>query len=227
MQLALLLGLALLTHATDARADTIVQYCVGCTGNGSTIQFPGQSVTTPTGSWDHVAFNFYDAVSGAPAASGSLYLFTRAYTGSAASLAASASSAPGYVATATASGSLYLFDPSLVLSGNTQYFFYAGSLPSAGGETFDFSNAYTGGQRYFSGNGGTLNFGSSAGTDYAFNLSTTNPGPIPGSGLVSYLLLGIGGLGLRFRQGVALARAAVRRLSASAAGTAAVTRKPA
>src|SRR3569833_1589914 len=46
MQLTLLLGLALLTHATDARADTIVQYCVGCTGNGSTIQFPGQSVTT-------------------------------------------------------------------------------------------------------------------------------------------------------------------------------------
>ena len=104
-----------------------------------------------------------------------------------------------------------------MLSGNTQHFFYAGSLPSANGETFDFSNTYMGGQRYFSGNSGTTNFSGSSGSDCAFTLSGTaiNPGPIPGSGLLSWLLLGVGGPGLRFRQAVALGARACRRVTAS------------
>lgn len=214
--LALLLSVTLFSATTPAKGDIIIaQYCVGCTGGGNPNQFPGQSVTTPSGSWTNVTFNFYDGGSGNAAASGSLYLFTQAYTGSAASLAGSASSASGYVATATASGSVYVFNPSLTLSGNTQYFFYAGSLPSANGETFDFSNSYTGGQRYFSGNGGTLNFSPSSGSDYAFNLSSTNPGPVPGGGLLSYLFVGVGGLALRFRRGVAFAKNTCRRMRAS------------
>ena len=226
--LTLLFGAMMFSAASPAMADIIIaQYCVGCTGGGNPNQFPGQSVTTPSGSWTNVTFNFYDGVTGAPAASGNLYLFTQAYTGSGVNLASSASSSPGYVATATASGSVYVFNPSLTLSGNTQYFFYAGSLPSANGETFDFSNSYTGGQRYFSGNGGTLNFSGSSASDYAFNLSTSNPGPVPGGGLLSYLFLGVGGFALRFRRGAALAKNACRRICAWFGRFRPLTRKPA
>jgi len=214
LQLGLLLGLAFLSKAPDARADTIVQYCVGCSGNGRSIQVPGQSVTTPSGTWDHVAFNFYDADTGAAVAAGNLYLFTQAYTGTAVDLASSAASSPGYVATAAASGSKWIFSTSLVLSGNTQYFFYADTIPATNRAAFTTNSGYADGDRYFSGNSGTLNFGAGAGTqDYAFNLSTTNPGPLPGGGLLSYLLLGIAGLGLRFRQGVVFARTVSRRVS--------------
>ena len=226
--LTLLFGAMMFSAASPAMADIIIaQYCVGCTGGGNPNQFPGQSVTTPSGSWTNVTFNFYDGVTGAPAASGSLYLFTQAYTGSGVNLASSASSSPGYVATATASGSVYVFNPSLTLSGNTQYFFYAGSLPSANGETFDFSNSYTGGQRYFSGNGGTLNFSGSSASDYAFNLSTSNPGPVPGGSLLSYIFLGVGGFALRFRRGAALAKNACRRICAWFGRFRPLTRKPA
>lgn len=215
--LALLLMLALSGFASSAKAATIVAYDAGGTGQvGNTNQIPGQSVTTPSGgSWTDITFNFYNASTGAAVASGNLYLFTQTYGGTASSLSSQASSSAGYVATAAASGSVYVFGPSVTLLAGTVYYFYADSQPSpVDGLSGTSNSGYADGQRYFSGNAGTLNFGAAAATqDYAFNLSTSAPGPIPGAGLLSYAVVLIGGVGLRFRLCLAAARKTCRRLS--------------
>ena len=229
--LALLVAFALFGFASAVKAATIVAYDAGGTGQiGNTNQVPGQSLTTPSGTWSNITFNFYDATTGNPVASGNLYLFTQTYGGTANSLSTQASSSAGYLATATASGSQYVFDSSVTLSGGTTYYFYAGTQPSpVNGLSGTSNSGYANCQRYFSGNAGTLNFGAaSSAQDYAFNLSgTAAPGPTPGAGLLSWAVVGFGGIAFRFRLCLSAAKTACRRMRAWLAALAFARRKAA
>jgi hypothetical protein len=208
-------AIALLGAAPAAKADTIAQYLVN---NAQTCCSPfGQSVTTTgTGPWTSISFNFYDASNNAYAA-GNLYLLTQEYTGRAGSLS---TATPGYVAQVAATGGTsWVFDPSVTLQPNTQYFFYMNSTPAAS-LAVDSAGGYAGGTEY-SLNGTTF---SAASGDLDFTLSSAqaSPGPIPGSGLLSYLLLGFGGAAFhkRLRARFAALREALRGPGRSRSATA-------
>jgi hypothetical protein len=99
--------------------------------------FPGESLTTPLGGpWNNLTFNWF-AIGGAPTAAGMLYLFTQEYLGTPADLSPGL---PGLLAvSAPASGGMYVFAPTLTLSGATQYFFYTDTSLTLTGSQVDIS----------------------------------------------------------------------------------------
>jgi hypothetical protein len=141
--IAFVTALALLTGVVPetARADIITQNTAGTTG--ANTFFPGQSLTTPGGGpWDHITFNFFsDVPATTPTAAGTLFLLSQEYLGTPADLS---SSTPGFLAQSQSiSGGMYIFDPSIALQPNTQYFFYANaSFLNSGGNTVPGGNVY-------------------------------------------------------------------------------------
>ncbi len=136
-------------------SPSIVEFGVGSTGSGFGGG-PGQSVTTPAGGpWTNIAFNFYDRSTGAAQAVGNVYLFDAPYTGTPQALSVST---PGLLGVGSASGSVYLFPPSLKLLPNTHYFFYCDTRPGGAGGT------------YLNSPNGNGNFGSAPCCDAAFRL---------------------------------------------------------
>jgi hypothetical protein len=202
---------ALFGLAPPARADTIVQSTA--TNSSLSDLALGQSVLTPNGGpWGNITFNFYNS-SNNPFAVGSLYLLNQAYGGTPANLS---SSTTGYIATGTASGGTsWVFDPSVTLQSNMTYFFYMGSTSGATGLKYSTVNPYAGGNDYAT-SSATSNFVDQPTVDAAFTLSgTPNPGPLPGSGLLSWAALCFGGIAMRFRLCLAAARTACRRVNAA------------
>jgi hypothetical protein len=184
------IAIAVSSLAPIARADTITEYRVHNAGVNGSATPVGQSVTTPTGGpWHSITFNFYDFGSN-PFATGNLYLLDQAYAGTPAALS---SSTTGYIGTGTASGGVWTFDPSVTLQASTQYFFYLDTVPGTTLQS-DSANGYAGGRLYVAGSTAS-NYFSSAGDDLNFTLEgTASPAPIPGAGLLSYLVVGCGGL---------------------------------
>jgi hypothetical protein len=101
------------------------------------------------------------------------------------------SSTTGYIATGTASGgSTWVFNASVELLSSTQYFFYMDTAATP--DLLLGNNDYAGGGEYVAGS--TVDNFRSEGFDLNFTLSgTPSPGPLPGAGLLSYLVLGFGG----------------------------------
>ena len=110
--------LAFLASPVGAAASPIVSF-TAFTGINS--DEPGQSVTTPVGGpWNNLTFNWLD-LAGAPTAAGTLFLLTQAYVGTPAALGAAT---PGFLATtASISGGMWIFDPSVTIQGATQDIF--------------------------------------------------------------------------------------------------------
>ncbi len=78
------------------------------------------------GPFDNINFNFVDAVN----PTGDLFILTQAYAGTPPALSGTT---PGFLAESTGvSGGVYQFDPTVTLSGSTQYFFYV-DQPFGGG----------------------------------------------------------------------------------------------
>jgi hypothetical protein len=99
----------------------------------------GQAVVTPSGAspFDDITFSWLD--NGAPVAGGDLYIFTSAYTGTAAGL-----SSAGYYAESTgASGGVWSFASSVLLLPDTTYYFYSDSPPLT--ITYDVGGGASGG----------------------------------------------------------------------------------
>jgi hypothetical protein len=117
--------LALLFFGTGVlNAQVVIASHTGGTSAGS--QYPAESFTTPAGGpWNNITFNFVAGDFATPAAVGTAYLLTQAYTGTPAGLS---SSAAGFVAASTGvSGGKYVFAPSVTLQPNTQYFVFSDS----------------------------------------------------------------------------------------------------
>ena len=82
----------------------------------------GQSLTVPgSTSFNNLRFNWYGLADARPVAVGTLYLLTQEYLGLPGGLS---QATPGFVASASASGSQYLFSPSIAVTGGRQYWFY-------------------------------------------------------------------------------------------------------
>lgn len=156
---------------------------------GSAGQPVGQSVTTASGGpWGSLSFNFIDDSSN-PYASGNLYVLSQVYAGSPAALSAAT---PGFIGVAAASGGVWTFAPSLILHSSTQYFFYMDSNITSS-IALEVPGNYAGGTAY-SAASTTRNYGPTSGDlDFLLTGTQSNPGPIPGSGALSYLVLGFGG----------------------------------
>lgn len=135
--------LSFLAFATPTQADTITSYTAGIAGN-STF-FSGQSFTTPgTGPWDDITFNFFSS-GGTPQAVGTLYLLTQPYAGTPAGLSGAV---PGFLAsTSSIVSNQWVFNPSVMLQSNTQYFAFMDSQTLINGSN---SDAYSGGSAYLS-----------------------------------------------------------------------------
>jgi hypothetical protein len=180
--------LAVASLAPSARADTIVSFPV-VNGNSGDFDFIlGQSVTTPGGGpWNNITFNFYNS-SGA-FATGNMYLLNQEYLGTPSALSSSTS---GYLATGTATGgTAWVFDPSVTLQANIQYYFY---MSSTNGTYIKISTDYADGNAY-NATDTSSSYMYSVGSDVNFQLSgDPAPAPLPGAGLLSYLVVGCGAL---------------------------------
>ena len=182
------IAVALLSATLPAKADTVAQYS-NFTGSFPPGQPVGQSVTTASGGpWGSLSFNFIDSSSN-PYASGNLYVLSQIYAGTPAALSAAT---PGFIGVAAASGGVWTFAPSLILHSSTQYFFYMDSNVTSS-IALEVPGNYAGGTAY-SAASTTRNYGPTSGDlDFLLTGTQSNPGPIPGSGALSYLVLGFGG----------------------------------
>jgi hypothetical protein len=171
------LGALSLLAPRSAQAQTLVEVTAGTATN---TFFPGQSVTTPAGGpFNNIAFNFFsDGPATTPTAAGTLFILTQEYLGTPDALSAAT---PGFLASSTGiSGGVYQFSSAVVLSGNTQYFFYANAAQLLSGQAADI---YAGGNVYAT-NGGGSNYNSLTSQDANFRLSqiaVASAAPEPGS----------------------------------------------
>jgi hypothetical protein len=180
-----------------AKADLITEFTTG-TSAAATI-FGGQSVTTPSGGpWDDLSFNFFSNVPPTtPSATGELFLLSSAYTGTPSGLS---TSTPGFIAeSASISGGVYFFAPSLTIQPGTQYFLYPNAAVS---ETVSPTGGYSGGIGYFA-SGSTSDYGS-VGGDANFKLSGTT---VPEPNSVILLVTGIAMAGSLTRRKLKMRRA--------------------
>lgn len=147
---------------SSTASATIIVENTGGPGSGGSSDFYGQSFTTPSGSsFDSIEFNFFsDVPPTTPVANGTLYLLSSAYSGTPSALS---SSTTGYIASSTGvSGGMYVFDVSVTLQPDTQYFVYADTalLPS-GGNVFGSEESYkasTSGSSFGTNGGASANF---------------------------------------------------------------------
>ena len=89
-----LIGVVILLHGAQARADVITSFTSLLDDRGTGFGFPGQSITTPTGGpWDNLTFNWFDSpganIVGIPIAGGTLFLLSSEYLGTPAALSSS------------------------------------------------------------------------------------------------------------------------------------------
>jgi hypothetical protein len=109
-------GSALVVTIASNTAGTVF------TGNNNV----GQSVTMPgSGSFNNLRFNWYGSLGAGPIAAGTLYLLTQEYLGLPGGLGPAT---PGFVASAPASGSQYVFPPGTTVIGGTEYWFYCDAM---------------------------------------------------------------------------------------------------
>jgi hypothetical protein len=196
--LALTTGATLFNSVQPATAATITEFTGG---TQAANLFPGQSVTTDSSSlpWNNITFNWFsDEAATIPTAFGTLFLLTQEYLGTPAGLSAAT---PGFLAQSQSIvGGQYVFDPSVTLQANTQYFFYTNAIGLSTGTS---NGTYPGGNFY--GSSG-LSFRFAPGQDANFRLSGT---PIP----TPALLPGLVGMGMiAFRKRRAEAKQAAEKV---------------
>ena len=179
-----LLPLAMLCGRAG-RADSIISFLgdgnpahAGFVGEG----YSGQSFTTPGGGpWKNITFNFVSYTGGGPVgpfAQSTITLLNQVYAGTPAALD---SSTAGYVGTAAAVGNVYQFDPSVQLSGNTQYFIYVSGDAGISAISVEFPGSYLGGDYYYAVDGGTA-YSPSESSPGANNFSNFDFSPVtPGT----------------------------------------------
>ena len=194
--LALAAGVLLgLSCAVPATAQVIVE---NRGGSGPTVATyaQGQSVTLPSGvaGLNNFSFNFYDSANNNGFASGRLFLLNTSYLGTPATLS---SLTPGYIADTTAAGNLWTFSlPGQGLSSG-QIFFYM-DAPSGVSLKVASSSNYGGGNQYVA-NSASMNYGNQSARDLDFtiaNAAAPSPGPVPGAGLISWLIAALTAAGV-------------------------------
>lgn len=168
------------------------------TGSSSSTSYAGQSFTlggTNADSFNNITFSFFSGTNAV--ASGVLSIFS-----------AAVSANPTATATATANlvgrstgifNGAYVFDSSVTLVGNTQYFAYANVSQTL---TYSSANVLAGGNRY-STTSASSNYSSSTGSDYKFLLSAV-PEPASWAMMLGGFAL-IGGTLRRRRAGISFA----------------------
>lgn len=176
----LALALLLFSTAMPARAGDIVAESLHA--NASTApNYRGQSFTTgPAAQYAGLTFNFYQwGLPGLPAfapATQTYFLLNREFLGRNDQLN---TSTPGFIATTTGvRGDQWVFDPSVTLLGNTQYWLYGSGdfrVPISG--TFAVGSGYSGGQIYAAGVGDGNRFSADPRFDMAFTIHS-NPAPL-------------------------------------------------
>ena len=165
---------------------TIIQNTLG-TGTGSAGIF-GQSFTTPDlGPWTELTFNFFSDVLGTtPSAAGTAFLLSQIYTGTPAALSGAI---PGFLAASTGTmDGKYVFETSVQILANTQYFIYANAIVSVTG-----GNQLPGDSAYFAPDANS-NF-IAAGASANFNLSGT-AASVPEPTSVGLALMGLGAMAM-------------------------------
>ena len=180
-----------------ALAETIVSHTSPAEAFPIPVAEIGQSFTTPDADqgWNNLRFNWFSnqdqGVATLPTASGILFLLSQEYTGLPEDLS---SATPGYIAdTFSFADQFYVFDPTVELNPNTQYFVY--TYDSLGPGMADLSGSYAGGVGYTAGGFASDVFFTVTGADFNFDMTGT---AIPEPGTL--MLLGLGGVALLRRR---------------------------
>jgi len=177
---------AIVALATATLAATIDSQTAGSNFVGNSTNYFGESFTTPGGGpWNDIGFNFYSNIPATtPVAVGTAFMLSEEYSGLPSGLS---SSTPGFLAASTSiSSGQFIFDSSLVLQPDTQYFLYATTPFSITAGRPDFS-----GQAYIS-IGGSQDFTLLNGIEDAnFLVSGNVTTPEPSSIVVTLPALGL------------------------------------
>ena len=161
---------------------TLISENIGGTKNSVSGIYWGQSVITSTGGdWTDISLNFY---SGSTAiAWDDLYLLSNEYLGTPSGL----SSASNVLGVASASGGLWSFDSSVILSSNTQYWFYTESALTG---SLTGNNDVSGTSYYWTGSSSS-NF-ALATNDINYTLTGT---AVPEPSIFALMGIGLAGIG--------------------------------
>lgn len=178
------LALLLLFASVPAQAILITSNTSDASvGFGSGVP-AGQSVTTSAGGpWTDITFSWINgAASADPRADGTLYLLSMEYLGDPAALSGAT---PGFIASASDTGTEYTFAAGVTLQPNTQYWFYTDGNVSS--YRVNFADAYAGGNLYQRTLSSFPNYASNTARDAKFVLNGTVSVPEP----ASVVLLGL------------------------------------
>ena len=170
---ALILSVFALVAVGSASADTIVASNItsGASNAGSGLYLGTSFFTTSGSAFSNLIFNLYsDSSSTTSYAVGTGFLLNQAYVGSPGSLN---SGAPGYIASAVASGNVYTFNVSVSLQGNTEYWFYE-NAPTTNSY---YTNPVPSNLAVYSSSGAEANFNGVPTVQLTFKLVASSPLP--------------------------------------------------
>jgi hypothetical protein len=174
----IILTALLLVLSVSASAETLAEYHPGGP-NGVFGAAVGESVTTPGGGpWDHIAFNFFDDLTGDPYAANGLYVLSQAYAGTTDALNSSTAGYLGF--TDTIDDGVWIFNTVLTLNPNTQYFFYMNKTTPTGTGVY-VGDGYAGGIAYGNAGGGSFAGVSSADIQFRLTGDQVTGAPEPGT----------------------------------------------
>ena len=183
-RLAITTAIAFLVSAllqTTAVGDVILMNNAGTNTLGGS-GYEGHSFTMPSGSrFNNITFSWISSDQVTLLAAGNLFLLSEEYLMSPNGLSDMTS---GYIAESIGiEDDAYVFDESVILEADTQYWVYMGGESSLAGGGFTFDDPFPGGQAYEqfgSADGDYFNNGSTLDFNFVLSGDVVNPIPEPG-----------------------------------------------
>ena len=187
-----LAALVSMTAFTPSQATVLAENYNGFDMPGGDRYYYGQSFTVEgTGAFNNVTISFFTGYGASiPSASGNIYLYSSALTGTVSDLGKGAN----FLGSAAAANNMFSFAPSLTVNGGTKYYAYLDAeTPSA---QFSRTNPYLGGEMFEASRGTGLKYQQFSSFDFRFGIGgSPMTAAVPEPASWAMMLIGFGALG--------------------------------